>query len=392
MKKIIYVILITLLIALPCFSQKNADREIARTQEYIGAATQKGAAKIAALKAYVKKFPDKSKKWTKLAFYQLAVESFQTKKYADCVKYSDQTLKMGAPGDGEEARLYLIIANSYAIKSASIFDKDKALKWVNKAIAFAQSKKLNDVIGQARKLKKGVKGKPAPQMPKDKKMLMHYSEGDYKDAIALYKTLSATDKAKPDIKKTYGNCLFKANMYNTALKVFEGLYANDKQALFATRLADIYAKKKLREKSINYYLEAGLLYKKEGKSSNGKAAHGKAQYQLFEKAGYNKLIRAYNAKVKRQRNSAAKNVEAIKKKKREIRKHKRHMYKTYESQDIAAPQYEHDKTDKLDKQLRLLKSGAPAGDTGGDDLEAKRKEILKDLATRLAAAKKRLGL
>ena len=52
MKKLIFVTLITLLIVLPGLSQQSdADREVARTQDYIAAATKKGAAKINALKA-----------------------------------------------------------------------------------------------------------------------------------------------------------------------------------------------------------------------------------------------------------------------------------------------------------------------------------------------------
>jgi tetratricopeptide (TPR) repeat protein len=399
MKKSIYVILITLLIVLPLFSgQSNADREIARTQEYIAAATKQGQAKISALKAYVKKFPDKTKKWTKLAFYQLAVESFQGQKYADAVKYGDQVLKMGSPGAGEEGRLYLIIANSYGVKSASIFNKDTAIAKVNKAISFATQKKLNDVLAEAKKLKKQLSGPPPKKISPEQKIKMHYSEDDFSQAISFYKTLGAADKSNPEIHKTYANALFKARKYDSALKEFEALYAKDTQAIFAFRMADIYTKKARRnkaltDKAVDFYIEASLLYNKEGKASNGKAAYGKAEYQMFEKYGFNAKIKAYNKKLKSQQSSASKNIAAIAALKKKLKKHKRKIEREYERNDMAAPQYEHDKTAQMEKKLAALESGAPAGgDDAGAKLQEERSKIKKDLSSKLAEAKKRLGL
>jgi tetratricopeptide (TPR) repeat protein len=398
MRKTIYVILVTLLIALPCLHGQDTDRELARTQEYIGAATKQGQAKINALKAYVKKFPDKSKKWTKLAYYQLAVEHFQLKKYATAVQYADQCLKMGAPGPGEEGRLHLIIANAYGVKSASIFNQETAVKKVNKAISFAKAKKLNDVLAQAKKLKGKLTGPKKPKLTPEQKMKMLYSEEDYSGAIAHYRTLGAGDKANPEIHKLYANSLFKSRKFDSALKEYMALYGKEKKAQFAARIADINARKGRRnkallDKAVDYYLEASLLYKKEGNNSNSRAAYGKAEYNLFEKYGYNAKIKAYNRKVQRQQSSAKKNTEAIAKKKREIKKQSRHMERTYTRNDLAAPQFERDKLAKLQKQLRALESGAPAGgDDEGDKLKEEHNRIKKELKDRLAAAKKRLGL
>jgi tetratricopeptide (TPR) repeat protein len=388
------------MIVLPCFSsgQAGTDRELARTQEYIAAATKQGKPKIDALKAYIKKFPDTTKKWTKLAYYQLAVEYFQTKDYSQAVNYGNKTIKIGPPGDGEEGRLYLIIANSYGVKSASIFNKDKALEWVGKAISFAQSKQLNDVLAEARKLKKSLSGPPPKKISPEQQIKMNYSDGDYRAAIAFYRKLGAGDKSNPEIHKTYANSLFKANQFDSALKEFEALYGKDKQAIFAVRMADIYARKGSRnkaliDKAVDYYLEASVLYNKENKSSNSKAAYGKAEYQLFEKYGFNDKIKKYNQQLKKQQSSAQKNEEAIREKKRAIRKQERHIYRTYTSQDLAAPQYEQDKLNKLKRDLRALESGATPGATDeGAKLEEERKRIKKELADKLAAAKKRLGL
>lgn len=159
MKKLIYVILVMLWIAVPFLSaQANVDLEIAKTQEYIAAATKTGAAKISALSDYIKKFPDTKSKWTKLAYYQLAVGYFETKNYAEAVNYGNQTIKIGAPGAGEEGRLYLIIANSLGVKGTAIFNTDKAMEMANKAVEFAQAKGLDDVEQEAKKIARAVGG------------------------------------------------------------------------------------------------------------------------------------------------------------------------------------------------------------------------------------------
>ncbi|MCP5049376.1 MAG: tetratricopeptide repeat protein [bacterium] len=398
MKKLIYVILITLIITLPCFTQVDTEREMARTQEYIAAATQQGAAKISALKAYLKKFPDTSKKWTKLAYYQLTVENFQTKNFAEAAKQGEKTLSIGAPGDGEEARLYLIVANCYGIKTASIFNKDKALKMAVKAVSFAQSKKLNDVLAEAKKLKKQLAGPPPKKITPEQQIKMYYSDGEYASAVSYYRKLGAADKANVEIEKIYANSLLKSRRYDSALKAFQALFSKDQKAVYAFRMADIYERKARRDKKlvdnvIDAFLEAHLLYKKEGNGSNSKAAYGKAKYQLYEKHGYNAKIKKYNRMLQTRRNSAQKNQEAIRAAKKAVKKQERHIYRTYESEDMSPPSYELDKLKKLKNKLVAVESGAPAGASDvGDKLEEENKKILQELKDRLTAAKKKLGV
>lgn len=397
MKKLIYVILVTLLIALPLLHGQDTDRELARTQEYIGAAMKKGQEKITALKAYIKKFPDKSKKWTKLAYYQLAIESFQLKKYATAVQYADQCLKMGAPGAGEEGRLHLVIANSYGVKSASIFNQETALKKVNKAISFAKAKKLNDVLAEAKKLKGKLSGPKKKKLTPVQQMQVFLSEDDFSSAISYYGKLGAADKGILDVHKYYARALFKSRKYDSALKEYTALYGKNKQGVFAARIADVYARKASRnkallDKAIDFYLEAHLLYKKEGSNANSRAAYGKAEYNLFEKYGFNKKIKEYNRKLQRQQASAKKNTEAIAAAKRAVKKQRRHIERTYSRNDLAAPKFETDKLANLQKRLRNLESGAPAGDSGGPNLEEERAKIKKEIKSLLDAAKKRLGM
>jgi len=399
MKKFIYVILITLLMVLPCLAkQTDADKEVARTQEFIAATMKKGAEKISALNAYVKKFPESSSRWTRLAYYNLVVEYFQTKKYAQAAKFGEKTLKMGSLSEGEEGRLLLVVANSYGVKSASIFNKDKALEWAKKAVSFAQAKNVKDVLAEAKKLKKQLSGPPPKKISPEQKIKMHYADEEFSAAISYYKGLGAADKNNPEIHKTYANALFKANKLDSALNEFKTLYSKDKKGIFAIRLADIYAKKSRRNKklidlAVDYYLEASLLYSKEGNSSNQKVAYQKAEYQLFEKYGFNAKIKKYNETLKKSRSSVQKNESEIRRLKRELRKHKRRLYREYDAQDLEAPSYERDKTRKLQQKIRALESGvSPQSTDAGAKLEEERKRIKKELDELKAKAKKRLGL
>lgn len=156
MKRPTVLIVIAIMIVLQLVSQKvDTEQGLDREREYIIAAyVKQGAERIAALKSYIQKFPDKSQKLTKRAHYSLAIEYFKMKHYAEAVKYSKMTLDMGASVKGEEGRLYLVIGNSYGVKSASIYDIDQALEYTNKAINFAAANGLNDVLQYAKKLKR----------------------------------------------------------------------------------------------------------------------------------------------------------------------------------------------------------------------------------------------
>jgi hypothetical protein len=399
MKKLIYVILVTILIALPLLSQKDADREVARTQDFIKATTQKGQAKITALNAYIKKFPETTSRWTRLAHYHLAVEYFTLQKYAECVKYGDKTLKLGSLSPGEEGRLYLIMANSYGVKSASIFNREKALGLAKKALSFAQSNNLKDVLSQAQKLKKQLSGPPPKKISPEQQIKMYYSDATYGLAISYYQKLSAADKSNPEILKTYANALFKENKFDSALKEFQTLYAKDKKGTYAFKIAECYSKKGSRNKqlygnAVEFYLDAHLLYKKEGSSTNSKVAYKKAEYHLYEKYGYNQKTKNYLAKLKKAQGSAQKNDAAIASKRVQIRKHQRHIRKTYERQDLPTPKYELDKLRKLNSELNNLLNGGGGGsavDAEGKKLEEEKARIQKELKDMLAKAKTRIG-
>jgi hypothetical protein len=332
----------SVLLVLPCLSQADADREVARTQDYIAAATKKGVEKINALKAYIKKFPENSSRWTKLAYYQLAIGYYEVKNYGEAVKWGEQRLGMGGFGAGEEGRLALVVANSYGIKSASIFNKDKALKYTNKAIALAKKDKDNKVLSTAQSLKKSLSGPPPKKMSPEQKIKSFYASDDFGGAVSYYRTLGAADKGNFEIHITYAKALFKDNKFDTALNEFKALYAKNKKGTIALRMGDIYNKKGRRNKALyqnaaTYYVHAGYLYGKEGSSSNSKVAFQKAEAALGDKYDFNKKVRELEAKQKRSRASAKQNEALVRKKERDLRRLKREHYKKYEAIGMAPP-------------------------------------------------------
>lgn len=395
----IFVILVAQLLVLPCLAnQAESDIEVARTQEYIAAATKKGAAKIDALKAYIQKFPDKNVKWTKLAYYQLAVEYFTVENYTEAVKYGETTLQMGAPGEGEEGRLYLIIANAYAIKNAPTYNQDKANSMIEKAINFAKSKNLNDVLSEAKKLKSKLSAPAAPKMTPEQKFKFHYSNEEYTDAITAFKALSPAEKNNTELHTFYANCLFKADQFDNAIKEYETIYAKNKTAIVATRQADIYIQKARRnkallDKAISFYLEAHLLYQKEGNANNSKAAYKKAEFELFEKYGFNDKIKKINQDVQKQQSSSAQNASTIRRLKYELRKEENRINKEYTNNGIEPPDFENKKLDDLRTKIDQLESGAsPQVSDAASKLENDRLQIQEELKKLLADAKKRLGM
>lgn len=400
MKKLTFFVLIFIVVAFLGFSQKEEDLELARTQDYIAAATKQGAAKIQALKDYIKKFPNTNEKWTRYAYYSLATENFQVKNFSEAIKYAKETLKIGVPGQGgEEGRLYLILGNSYGVKGDKNFNQGEALKYTDKAISFASERDdLKDVLQEAQKLKKSLSGPPPVKLTPEQKMKRLYSNGEYAEAISFYKTLGAADKANLEIHKVYANSLFKVKNYNSALTEFQALYEKEKKGSYASKIAEIYATKTKQDKkaydsTVSYYLEASLLYKQEQNSSNEKAAFTKARFEIYEKYDFNKRIEAYNKQQQQNVSSAKRNEDEIRRLKFELSKQERHIRRTYERNDIYPPDYELEKKKKLEEKIAALEAGGTvASNDEGKKIEEEKTRIEKELGDLLAQAKKRLNL
>jgi hypothetical protein len=397
MKKVLFVGLFMALVVLPgLFGQTDADREVKRTQDFIAATTKKGTEKVDALMAYIKEFPETTSRWTRLAHYHLAIGYFELKDYGKAVEYANKTLKIGSLEAGEEGRLLLVIANSYGVKSASIFNQDKALEFANKAISFSESNNLDDVLAEAKKLKRQLSGPPPKKVTPEQQIKMYYSDDDFTGAISFYQKLGAADKANPEIHRTYANALFKANQLDSAAKEFKTLYSKEKKAIYALRLGEIYTQQtkrnnSLNDSAVNFYLEASVLYGKEGNAANQKVAYQKAEFQLFEKYGFNKKVNALADQQKKSQASAEKNESQIRRLEYELRKLQRQIQREYV--DIDPPPYITDKVKDLQKKIAALKSGAtPQATDEAAKLEEEKKKIQDELKDLLAKVKKQLGV
>ncbi len=392
MKKLTYLLLIVLVTISVTYSQDYDNAGMDFTKALYENKT--APARITAFKKYISTYTDKSNKFVKLAYYQLALNYFENKDYSSAIKTGEQTLGLGNIGTGEEARLNLVLANSYGIKSFSGFNKDKALKYISKAISLGNEAGDNDVISTANKLKKSLTGPPPKKMSPEQKIKMHYSDEEFKQAISHYNSLGSSDKNNPEIKKIYAYSLFKAKRYDTALTVFRSLYEKDKKGVFPKYIGDIYSYKARSNKSFHKsaainYLEASVLYKKEGSSSNQKIASGKAKVELENKYGYKAKYNNYQAEIKKQKASSQQNEKAVRDAKRDVRDFKRYLRKTY--RDVQAPQYELDKLEKLEAKAERAEGGSSSssGSKSGEELLKLRKTIDKEYSELLAEAEKK---
>lgn len=377
MKKVFLIGLITLSLMLPCLAkQSDADREVARTQEFIQATQQKTPqGRISALQNYIKKFPDTTKRWTILAYYQLAVNYYHVKDYSNAVKNGEKAMQLGVPA-GEEARLNLILAESYGLKDSPLYNKSKALSHAEKAISLAKDD--NQVKSAAQKIKRGLTAPPPPkETPEQKIKRLVYQEDDYNSAVSFYRGLGAADKGNAAIHEAYALALFKSNRLDDALKEYTAIYEKDKKAKTAYKLAEINsakAKKSSRyhDPAVNFYIEASILYGKEDSRSNQDIALKKGKHQIFTKYNYFAKLDQYNAKLKKNQASASQNQEAILRAKRDLRRHQRHMRDTYP--DIEPPEFELKKERDLERKIAMLQAG------GSEDMSKERDELKKEEA------------
>ena len=392
MRNLIFIGLITLALMLP---------NIAQNYDYAGMDFTKALyenktpeTRVKALIAYIKKYPDISNKFVQMAHYQLASNYFQVKNYPQTIKAGEKALKFQALKEGELGRLNLIIANSYGIKGSSLYNKGKALSYVNAAIKISRSSQDKDVLNAANNLKKQLSGTPQPKVPPLKKLKMSYSEEDYRSVVNIYNTLGTKDKNNPDVHRLYAVSLFKINQLDSALREFKYLYSKNQKGMTAFRIADVYKKKAKKNKrffdsAVNYYLEAGLLFKKERNRSKEKSAFKNAKYQLYEKYDYNKKVQRLNKSIKTNTASQEKNKMDIIRLKRAIRKEERRIRSKYT--ELAPPDWEFDKINKYKKQMQALEKGGNANSMKQvEALEKEKQRIDKEYDDLYAKVKKRM--
>ena len=392
--------LIVLLIASFAWTQDMENAGI----DYTTALTKKsGAERIAALETYIKNYPDPAQNvFTKLAYYWLTVDNYNSKNYDKAIRNGEKAMALGGLEAKLEAGLYLMLGSSFGVKSFSGYNQEKALKWAEKAIDFSQKNDIGDIAKQAQALKNelsGVAKQPAKLLTNLEKIGVLYTQKKYEEAIGLYNSFGETDKNDEKIFEIYARSLMGANKLDAAVKEFTEAYAKNRKAINAERLGNIFLEKAKKDKkfydqAINYYIEAGLLYKNERNTSRQDALLKNAQFWLFEKYDYNAKIKKYNATVKPVK-PVVSNEKEIKKLERDLDKLERQLSETYG--DVEYPGYELDKLDKIQQQIDKLKAGnaKPADDpnaAAAQELLKEQQRIEVEFKTLSAQAKSKLGL
>jgi hypothetical protein len=397
MRKLKTVALIFLLAATFSWAQNLENAGI----DYTTALQKKpGAERIAAFDAYIKNYPDPVQNvFTKLAYYWLTVDNYNTKNYSKAIRNGEKAVQLGGMEAKLEASVYLILGSSYGADN----NKTNALKWADKAIAFAQKHSISDIAKQAQALKNELSGapkKPARQLTSLEKIGQLYTAKKYSEAIDMYNTFGANDKNDDKIFEIYARSLMKAGKLDAALRELSDVYAKNLKAINAERLGNIYLAKAEKEKknidnAIAYQIEAGLLYQKEKNNSRQAALMKNAKYWLYEKYDYNDKIKKYNASLKAAK-PVVNNDKEIKELQYKYDKLDRELQRKYV--DIEMPGYEQDKLDKIMEQINKLKSGAgnsPANDSNAaqaQELEKEKVRIEAEFKSLVEQANKKLGL
>ncbi len=395
MRKALFLLAVTVLVVFPVFCQ-----DVNYTKDYIdGMQKKSGPERLNAMKAYVKKYPDTSQKFTKLAYYWMAIDYLEVKDFAKAIStgLKVEKLGLGDVGAGEEARLYLVIGNAYAVKGDT-YDKAKALKYINKAMASAKKANDKQVQTAAKGLKDKLSAPTGPKLTPLQKFKQDYSNENFSGAVTKWKDVPATDKNVYDNAILYAHVFFKQRKYDTALKEYEALLKEFKKPMPAYRMGEIYKKKAARNKALydsaaKYYLAANLLYKKENEGGRAKAAFQYAEGMLGEKYGYNKKVKELERIIAKNKKIARKDVAEIKKKEKELRKLERQIRKA-EAMDESAPPYVYDQVATLKKEIETLKSGGTSDEIEKlmDELAALKKKIQAELEALKKKVKTELGI
>jgi tetratricopeptide (TPR) repeat protein len=392
-RSIIISVLITLMF-IPLFAQNYDEAPMKYSEALFKNKTP--ATRIKALQAFIKTYTDTSNTFVKLAYYQLALNYFDNKQYSQAITYAEKRIGMGAFGEGEEVRIQLVLGNSYAIKSGPKYNKGKALRHTNKAIQLAKAAQDVKLLRAAQGLKKKLDTPAAPKMTPEQKIKSYYSDDDYRQAVSYYNSLPAKDKANKEIHKVYAVSLLRLGRLDSALKIFNDMFAKEPSAWTALQIARVYEQKAAKnktflEQAVNGFLDAGWLYYKNKEFNKQKTAHKKANYLLQEKYDYQKKYRRINQMIKNQQSSSAKRQQDVRNAERELRKLRRQMRRDYP--DMEPPQYMRDKEKKLQQKIQALKSGVSSqGNKEIEAFEKLQKDIEKEFRALKDESKKRLKI
>jgi hypothetical protein len=391
MKKIFFVIVILSIVSIPVLSQAGGT---ASSDYTIALMKKSNGEKIKAFEGYIVKYPSVANKYTKFAHYWLAVYYYKAKKFSKAVSYGLKSEKMGGLDNGMKAQLLFLLSRSYALKGP-LFNKNKAIAYANKTINVAKANNIKKILVEAKKIKKKLSTPPKPSETPVQKVGRLHNDKDFAGVVSAFNTLKDADKTNEKLHKIYANALLKTGKYKKAIVEFTKIYAADKKAKYAKKLADCNAKLSKKAKTIylnkaaRYYAEAGLLYGKEGNNKNKKNALASAKLMVYQKYNLNKKIKAYNDKIKNSKSSNSKNKLAIKKATRELSRFKRYLRREY--RNMTPPAYETKKQEKLEKKLSTLKAGGGTKtNSGGAKLKALRTKADAEFDSLVKQAKARV--
>jgi len=368
--------------------------------DYTKALEKKGGERIRAFEEYIAKYPDTSKHtFTKYAYYWLALELYNQKKYDEAMRNADKGLAVGIPDKKNEAELNLILASCHGVKG----NKDQAIRFADKAISLAKAENLANIVKNAEAVKRELSGPAQPQtkLTPVQKFQWQYQEGKYAEAIASYAALPESDRKNQLNAEAYADSLLQLKRTDEALQKFEECYRQHKKGQVALRLAEIYMEKAKRDKTliakgIDYYVEASVLFGKENSSKNQQAAMQKAKYEIGEKYNYNKRAADLNRKMPKNQPAPANNKLEIRKLELEIQRKQNEIDDKYA--DMEPPAFELDKIKAMQKKLDQMKSGAapkptdPALAKEAEELEKDKAKIDAEFGAALDKAKKKLGM
>ena len=380
MKKILFLIVLFFLLIVSSTWGQNLENA---GSDYTMALQKKGQERVRAFEEYVKRYPDpKANVFTKYAFYWLALEHYNQKNYSEAIASGEKAIAVGIPEKRNEAGTFLILASSYGVKGSPKYNQAQATKYAEKTIAFSRENGFDDLVKQGQAVKNELSGATAapkgPQTPVDKINAL-YGVRNYEGAISLYNSFGEGDKKNQNILEIYADSLFQANRLDQALEKFNEALGKQRKAVTAERIAEIYAKKAKKDKTVldmaaGAYIEAGLLYKKEGNASRQDADFQLAKFQIGEKYNFNERAKKYGAAQKNVKPKVD-NTKEIKKLEKEYTQLERKLNAQY--QDITMPDYEQVKLDKLTVQIEKLKSGT-AGDSGDSKLDQEGETLVKE--------------
>lgn len=389
MRKLIFLIVMA---AMLMFSL-SAQEDVNYTKDYIDALQKSGQERIDAMKSYIQKYPDTTSSFTRLAYYWLALDYYQTKNYSEAIRRGEARLKMGEFGTGEEARLTLVLANCYGIKSAPEYNQQKALQLVSKAVILGKEAEDKDLVKTAEDLRDKLSGPVAPAATPEQKLKRAFSTDDFSEVLNIYKTLPDAQKNDPEIHKLYATSLEKTGKLDAALQEYTKIYEKSKTGANGKNIADIFEVRMKRDKTLldqtaEWYVKVGHLYQKEKNTQNANIAYQKALAILAEKYDFEKQRQALEATMKKGQASSQQNQSKITALKKDIRKIERDIQK-YEMDDMDAPQYLYDNVTKMKNQIKALEAGGSSADM---EQANKLNELRKKIDAELTALKQKVKI